>query len=221
MLAYQADLEAHGGMVVFNSPLTGGSLQQGEIAIEVGGAAPMELHAAAVINCAGLGAQGVSQAISGVPTPTIPPLFLAKGYYFSLAGRPPFRHLVYPIANSAGLGTHVTLDLDGLARFGPDVQWIDSIDYSFDETRKAEFARAIRLYYPKLDDSRLRPAYTGIRPKISSAGQPAADFCIRGPSEHGNCPYVALYGMESPGLTASLAIARHVVSQLEIILSRR
>jgi L-2-hydroxyglutarate oxidase LhgO len=127
---------------------------------------------------------------------------------------------VYPVANSAGLGTHVTLGLDGFARFGPDVQWIESIDYGFDEARKAEFARAIRLYYPQLDDSRLRPAYTGVRPKISNAGQPAADFCIRGPSEHGNCPYVALYGIESPGLTASLAIARYVVSLLQIIPSR-
>jgi L-2-hydroxyglutarate oxidase LhgO len=221
MLAYQADLEAHGGMVAFNSPVTGGCLQQGGISIEVGGAAPMTLHAAAVINCAGLGAQGVSQVLSGVPSATIPRQFLAKGYYFSLAGRSPFKHLVYPIANSAGLGTHVTLDLEGLARFGPDVQWLESIDYSFDEARKADFARAIRLYYPQLDDSRLRPAYTGIRPKISNAGQPAADFCIRGPGDHDSCPYVALYGIESPGLTASLAISRQVASLLEINPSRR
>jgi len=221
MLAYQSDLEAHGGMLAFNSPVTGGRLQQGEIALEVGGEAPMVLNAATVINCAGLGAQNVSQSISGVPPSTVPRLFLAKGYYFSLAGRSPFQHLVYPVANSAGLGTHVTLDLEGLARFGPDVQWIDSIDYGFEEARKAEFARAIRLYYPQLDDSRLRPAYTGIRPKISNAGQAAADFCIRGPSEHGNCPYVALYGMESPGLTASLAIARHVASLLEVSPNHR
>jgi L-2-hydroxyglutarate oxidase LhgO len=221
MLAYQADLEAHGGMVAFNSPVTGGCLQQGGISIEVGGAAPMTLHAAAVINCAGLGAQGLSHVLSGVPSASIPPQFLAKGYYFSLAGRSPFQHLVYPIANSAGLGTHVTLDLEGLARFGPDVQWIETIDYSFDEARKADFARAIRLYYPQLDDSRLRPAYTGIRPKISNAGQPAADFCIRGPSDHGSCPYVALYGIESPGLTASLAISQQVARLLAINPSRR
>jgi L-2-hydroxyglutarate oxidase LhgO len=131
-----------------------------------------------------------------------------------LTGRSPFRHLVYPVANSAGLGTHVTLDLNGGARFGPDVQWIDHIDYGFDESRKAEFARAIKLYYPQIDDSRLQPAYTGIRPKISKAGEPAADFCFRGPAEHGDCPYVALYGIESPGLTASLAIAEHVVALL-------
>ncbi len=214
MLAYQADLEAHGGVLALDSPVTGGRLQQSGIALEVGGAAPMTLLAASVINCAGLNSQRVSQGISGVPAPAIPRRFLAKGYYFALAGRSPFRHLVYPVANSAGLGTHVTLDLDGGARFGPDVQWIDSIDYGFDEARRAEFARAIRLYYPQLDDSRLRPAYTGIRPKISDAGQPAADFCIRGPSEHGNCPYVAMYGIESPGLTASLAIAQQVLRLL-------
>ncbi|MFI4869034.1 MAG: NAD(P)/FAD-dependent oxidoreductase [Steroidobacterales bacterium] len=214
MLAYQADLEAHGGVVALNSPVTGGSLNESGIALEVGSAAPMALRVAIVVNCAGLNAQSVSRGVFGVPAPAIPGRFLAKGYYFSLAGRSPFRHLVYPVANSAGLGTHVTLDLNGGARFGPDVQWIESIDYGFDEARKADFAQAIRLYYPQLDDSRLQPAYTGIRPKISEAGQPAADFCIRGPAEHGDCPYVALYGIESPGLTASLAIAEHVAALL-------
>jgi L-2-hydroxyglutarate oxidase LhgO len=215
MLAYQAELEARGGVLVLNSPVTGGRLQQREITLEVGGAAPMALRAANVVNCAGLEAQTVSRRLSGVPSPAIPGRFLAKGYYFSLSGRSPFHHLVYPVANSAGLGTHVTLDLNGAARFGPDVQWIEQIDYGFDETRKADFAQAIRLYYPQLDEARLQPAYTGIRPKISQAGQPAADFCIRGPSEHGDCPYVALYGIESPGLTASLAIAEHVVALLQ------
>jgi L-2-hydroxyglutarate oxidase LhgO len=214
MLAYQADLEAHGGVLALNSPVTGGSLHQSGTTLEIGGAAPMTVRAAIVVNCAGLGAQTVSGALYGVPESSIPRRFLARGCYFSLTGRSPFRHLVYPVANSAGLGTHVTLDLKGCARFGPDVQWVDHIDYGFDETRKAEFARAIKLYYPQLDDSRLQPAYTGIRPKISKAGEPAADFCFRGPAEHGDCPYVALYGIESPGLTASLAIAEHVVALL-------
>ena len=214
MLAYQAELEAHGGVLAPSSPVTGGRLYERDVLLEVGGAAPMAVRAASVINCAGLSAQAVSRAIAGVPASAIPPRFLAKGYYFSLSGRSPFRHLVYPVANSAGLGTHVTLDLHGSARFGPDVQWISSIDYGFDESRKSDFARAIRLYYPQLDESRLQPAYTGIRPKISGAGQPAADFCIRGPSQHDDCPYVALYGIESPGLTASLAIADHVVGLL-------
>jgi L-2-hydroxyglutarate oxidase LhgO len=214
MLAYLADLEAHGGVLALNSPVTGGRLQPRDATLQVGGAAPMSVRAATVVNCAGLDAQGISQRISGVPASAIPPRFLAKGYYFSLTGRSPFRHLVYPVANSAGLGTHVTLDLNGGARFGPDVQWIEHIDYSVDESRSADFATAIRLYYPQLDDARLQPAYTGIRPKISAPGQPAADFCIRGPSDHSDCPYLALYGIESPGLTASLAIAERVVTLL-------
>ena len=212
MLAYLAELEAHGGVLAVNSPVTGGSLHASAVTLQVGGATPMALRAATVVNCAGLGAQGISERICGVSAAAIPPRFLAKGYYFSLSGPSPFRHLVYPVANAAGLGTHVTLDLHGAARFGPDVQWVDQIDYGFDESRRADFARAIRLYYPQLDESRLQPAYTGIRPKISAAGQPAADFCIRGPSDHGGCPYLGLYGIESPGLTASLAIAEHVVA---------
>jgi L-2-hydroxyglutarate oxidase LhgO len=214
MLAYLAELEAHGGVLALNSPVTGGRLQQREITLDVGGAAPMAVRAATVVNCAGLDAQAISQRICGVPASAIPRRFLAKGYYFTLTGRSPFRHLIYPVANSAGLGTHVTLDLNGGARFGPDVQWIEHIDFGFDEARRAGFSQAIRLYYPQLDDSRLQPAYTGIRPKISEAGQAAADFCIRGPSDHGDCPYLGLYGIESPGLTASLAIAEHVVTLL-------
>jgi L-2-hydroxyglutarate oxidase LhgO len=215
MLAYQAELEARGGVLAVDSPVVGGRLQQDGIELEVGAATPMVVRAASVVNCAGLDAQDVSRRLQGVPTQAIPERFLAKGYYFSLSGRSPFQHLVYPVANSAGLGTHVTLDLSGGARFGPDVQWIDAMDYGFDEARKADFARAIRLYYPGLDDSRLQPAYTGIRPKLSAAGQPAADFSIRGPSEHGHCRYVALYGIESPGLTASLAIAQQVQRLLQ------
>jgi L-2-hydroxyglutarate oxidase LhgO len=214
MSAYQVDLEEQGGIVVFDSPVIGGRLRGSAIELDIGGAAPTTVLAACVVNCAGLGAQMVSERIAGVAAAAIATRFLAKGYYFSLAGRSPFNHLIYPVANAAGLGTHVTLDLAGDARFGPDVQWIEEIDYGFDETRKAEFARAIRLYYPNLDDSRLQPAYTGIRPKISQAGQAAGDFCFRGPQQHGNSPYVALYGIESPGLTASLAIAEHVMSLL-------
>ncbi|HEY4972237.1 MAG TPA: FAD-dependent oxidoreductase, partial [Steroidobacteraceae bacterium] len=179
---------------------------------EIDGASRLSLGARTVVNCAGLQAQGVSSRLKGVMAQSIPRQYLAKGYYFSLTGRSPFRRLVYPTANAAGLGTHVTLDLGGNARFGPDVQWVDSIDYSFDDTRKGEFVRAIRSYYPELDESRLQPAYTGIRPKLSGPGQSAADFCIRGPADHCNRPYVALYGIESPGLTASMAIGERVRS---------
>jgi L-2-hydroxyglutarate oxidase LhgO len=214
MSAYQADLEARGGILALNSPVTGGKLYAREIELQIGGAASMSLRAGSVINCAGLNAQMVSERMLGVPAPAIAKRFLAKGHYFSLSGRSPFRHLVYPVANSAGLGTHVTLDLSGNARFGPDVQWIEAIDYGMDETRRSDFARAIRLYYPRLDEARLQPAYTGIRPKISPAGQAAGDFCFRGPADHDNSPYVALYGIESPGLTASLAIAEHTLALL-------
>jgi L-2-hydroxyglutarate oxidase LhgO len=172
----------------------------------------MRLRAVTVINCAGLEAQAVSRHLRAVPPASIPPRYLAKGYYFSLSGRSPFRHLVYPVANAAGLGTHVTLDLNGGARFGPDVQWIEQLDFGVDESRRASFAEAIRLYYPELDAARLQPAYTGIRPKISAPGEPAADFCIRGPQQHDDQPYLALYGIESPGLTASLAIAEQVLA---------
>lgn len=209
MLALEADLEACGGVIVCNATVVGGELGDGHIMLDIDGAARLRLHARAVVNCAGLAAQGVSAQLKGLAPQSIPPRFLAKGHYFSLSGRAPFQRLIYPIANSAGLGTHVTLDLSGNARFGPDVQWIDAVDYCFDETRKADFVRAIRLYYPDLDEDRLHPSYTGIRPKITGPGQPAADFCIRGPADHSGRPYVALYGIESPGLTASLAISEY------------
>lgn len=210
MHAYQADLEAHGGTVVLGAPILGGALQPARMIVHVGGEAPMSLHTDLLVNAAGLAAQQVSESLAGIAPAAVPRRYLAKAHYFALAGRSPFQRLVYPLANSAGLGTHVTLDLSGNARFGPDVSWIDNIDFSFDESRRAQFASAIRLYYPDLDESRLQPAYTGIRPKISAPTEPAADFCIRGPQQHAGCPYVALYGIESPGLTASLAIAEHV-----------
>jgi L-2-hydroxyglutarate oxidase LhgO len=213
MVAYLAQIEAQGGTLVLNTPVRGGRLERNEIVLETGGESPMTIRAASVVNSAGLGAQKVSESL-GLPPAGIPKRYLAKGYYFSLSGRSPFRHLVYPIANAAGLGTHVTLDLQGSARFGPDVQWVDQIDYGFEPERKSAFAHAIRLYYPGLAEERLQPAYTGIRPKISHAHQPAADFCIRGPADHAGAPYVALYGMESPGLTASMAVAEQVTALL-------
>jgi L-2-hydroxyglutarate oxidase LhgO len=214
MLGYQADLEANGGIVAFDSRVAAGELLAAAVRLEVEGDSRQTLLARTVINCAGLDAQSVSSGLKGLPPALIPARYLAKGHYFSLGGRAPFRRLVYPVANSAGLGTHVTLDLAGNARFGPDVLWLDTVDYAFDDSRKGEFVQAIRLYYPDLDDSRLQPAYTGIRPKLSGPGEPAADFCIRGPAEHAQRPYVALYGIESPGLTASMAIAEHVLGLL-------
>ena len=143
----------------------------------------------------------------GLSPATIPPAHYAKGHYFVLAGQSPFRRLVYPIAVAGGLGTHVTLDMGGQTRFGPDVSWVEGVDYTFDEGRAAQFYASIRRYWPGLPDGALQPGYTGIRPKLGPAGAPAQDFVIQGPPDHGISGLVNLYGIESPGLTASLAIA--------------
>src|SRR6185369_5329795 len=137
-----------------------------------------------------------------MPKERIPECFYAKGHYFVLGGRAPFRRLVYPVPVPGGLGVHVTLDLVGQARFGPDVSWIDGVDYDFDESRATSFYGAIRTYFPALADGALNPGYTGIRPKLGPAGTPAQDFVVQGPQEHGVRGLVNLYGIESPGLTA-------------------
>jgi L-2-hydroxyglutarate oxidase LhgO len=175
-----------------------------------------ELEARTLVNAAGLHAQEVARQLHGLEAASIPPRFLAKGHYFTLQGEAPFRHLIYPVPGDAGLGIHVTLDTAGSVRFGPDVEWISDIDYSIDESRRADFARAIRRYYPSLDATRLQPGYTGIRPKTVGPGEVAADFRIQGPQAHGWEGLVNLYGIESPGLTASLAIADEVAAMLGV-----
>jgi L-2-hydroxyglutarate oxidase LhgO len=212
--AFRSDAESQGAAVALNSPVLGGRVQADGIELNVGGESPTRLRCAAVVNAAGLGAQAVSRSIEGVPAHTIPPCYYARGHYFVLSGTSPFRHLVYPVAVAGGLGIHVTLDLDGNARFGPDVEWIDAIDYSFDESRAPQFAAAIQRYWAALPEARLQPGYTGIRAKLGPAGSTAQDFLIEGPSDHGLPGFVALYGIESPGLTASLAIAEHVLQLL-------
>lgn len=174
----------------------------------------MELVAARVVNAAGLGAQEAAGAIEGLGRETIPPRYLARGCYFTLAGASPFRHLVYPVPEPGGLGVHVTLDMAGQTRFGPDVEWIEAIDYALDESRAARFAPAIRAYWPGLPDGALQPGYTGIRPKVAARGAPAGDFIVQGPEAHGVPGLVNLYGIESPGLTASLAITEMVGEML-------
>jgi L-2-hydroxyglutarate oxidase LhgO len=173
-----------------------------------------ELTTRMLVNAAGHDAQLVARSFDGLDVATIPPRFLAKGHYFTLQGRSPFRHLVYPVAGSGGLGIHVTLDLAGGARFGPDVEWVTTVDYTVDERRRDAFVTAIRRYCPGLDVTRLQPGYAGTRAKIAGPGEPAADFCIQGPERHGIEGLVNLYGIESPGLTASLAIADEVVARL-------
>lgn len=210
MVSLQGDAENAGATAVFRSPVRSGRVSPQGIVIEVGGAESMTVMCNALVNSAGLFAPQIAHTIEGVPEKTIPRAFFAKAHYYTLSGRSPFRHLIYPVAHSAFLGVHVTLDLAGQARFGPDLDWIDGVDYGFDHSREPLFYEAIRRYYPSLKDGQLQPGYTGVRPKISGPDEPAADFRVDGPKEHGIAGLVNLYGIESPGLTASLAIADHV-----------
>jgi L-2-hydroxyglutarate oxidase LhgO len=156
----------------------------------------------------------MARSISGIPADTIPQTRYAIGHYYTLSGAAPFRRLIYPLARQDWLGVHVTIDLGGQVKFGPDFSWIDRVDYRFDESRAAAFYQAIRRYYPGLKDGTLQPGYTGIRPKIHGPGQPAPDFLIQGEDAHGVPGLVNLFGIESPGLTSSLAIADHVAAML-------
>jgi L-2-hydroxyglutarate oxidase LhgO len=214
MLAYQGDAEAHGAMVAFLSPVLGGEVRNDGIDLRVGGAEPTTLRARLVVNAAGLGAQAVAGSIAGIPAARVPPLHYAKGNYFSLAGRSPFSRLVYPVPEPGGLGVHISIDLAGQARFGPDVEWIEDIAYDVDPRRADGFYAEVRRYWPGLRDGALQPAYAGIRPKLGPAGTPAADFVVEGPEDHGVPGLVNLFGIESPGLTASPAIAACVVAKL-------
>lgn len=214
MLAFQGDAEAHGATVVFHAHVEAGDVTDRGVVLDIGGAEPMRLRCRAFVNAAGLHAQDVARAIRGLPPATVPPTHYAKGNYFSLAGRSPFSRLIYPIPEPGGLGVHITIDLGGQARFGPDVEWIDRIDYSVDPRRADGFYGAVRRYWPGLKDGALLPGYAGIRPKLVPAGAPDSDFVIQDERVHGVRGLVNLYGIESPGLTASLAIADAVVEAL-------
>ncbi len=215
MLAFLGDAQEHRAVLALASPVVSGRIADGGGVLDVGGAEPMTLRCRIVVNAAGLNAQAVGRSITGIPPQTIPRTYYAIGHYYTLAGKPPFHRLVYPVARPDWLGVHVTIDLGGQVKFGPDFSWIDHVDYRFDESREAAFYKAIRDYYPGLKDGALQPGYTGIRPKIHGPGQPAPDFLIQGPREHGVPGLVSLYGIESPGLTSSLAIADHVVALLD------
>lgn len=216
MLAYQGDAEDRGTQIAFESPVLSGRVEPERIVLEVGGEEPMALGCRVVVNAAGLAAPAVARSIAGIPPASIPPQHFCKGHYYVLSGRSPFNRLVYPVGSGLWHGVHVTVDLGGQARFGPDQQWLDGVDYAFDETRAASFYEAIRHYYPALADGQLVPGYTGIRPKITAKGEPAADFVIQGPGDHGIPGMVNLYGIESPGLTSSMAIGEHVASLLGV-----
>lgn len=216
MLSLLGDLESAGGQVAYSSEFKGATAIAGSgFDVRVGGAEPVVLRCRELVNCTGLGAPAIARTIAGLPREGLPVPRYAKGHYYTLTGRSPFAHLVYPIAEPGGLGIHVTLDLGGAAKFGPDVQWIDDIDYAFDDSRRMRFCDAIRRYYPAIDPNRLEPGYTGIRPKICGPGERAADFRIDGPEVHGVTGLVNLMGIESPGLTSSLAIGEHVARLLD------
>lgn len=220
MLALQGELESAGGVVAFDAPVLSGEGGSNGVRLSVGGAQPMDIVAGLVINCAGLHAQEVAAAVGGIAPGAVPPRFFAKGNYYALTGRSPFSRLIYPVPEPGGLGVHLTIDLGGQARFGPDVEWIAApapgrpFDYRVDPRRADAFYAAIRRYWPALPDGALQPAYSGIRPKISGPGEPAADFVIQGEAEHGVPGLVNLFGIESPGLTASLAIAEDVAARV-------
>jgi L-2-hydroxyglutarate oxidase LhgO len=215
MTALLGDAERAGAMLALLTPLLDARRHGDAWQVATGGAEGLELEAAWVVNAAGLHAQSVAHRMQGFPQAAVPPLHLAKGHYFSLRGRSPFSRLIYPTPSDGGLGVHLTLDLAGQARFGPDVEWLadadpNHVDYAVDARRTPAFAADIRRYWPGLGDDALLPAYSGVRPKLSGPGGAAADFHIAGPDEHG-CPgVVQLFGIESPGLTSSLAIGEEV-----------
>ena len=207
MLALQGDAEAHGATFVFNSPLLRGRAVPNGVEIEVGGAEPTTLRCRTLVNSAGLHATRLASTIVGMPGQLVPRQYYARGCYFTLAGRSPFSRLIYPVPVQGGLGVHLTIDLGDQARFGPDVEWIDRLDYTVDPRRADGFYAAVRRYWPQLKDGALQPGYAGIRPKLSAQGAPAQDFVVQTEAAHGVAGLINLFGIESPGLTSAVALA--------------
>ncbi len=215
MLALRGEFEDCGGMIAFNTVIERLTPTEGRWRVYFGNGAPQSLQVDAVVNCAGLGAQSLARATEEYPVTRVPPLLLAKGNYFKFTGRPVFSRLIYPAPVDGGLGVHVTLDLSGRMRFGPDVEWIERVDYQVNPAQAAFFYRRIRRYWPSLPDNTLMPDYAGIRPKLTGPGELPADFVIDGPNDHGLERLVHLFGIESPGLTAALSLAEEVVVDLD------
>lgn len=209
MASMQTDIEAGGGTVLTRSRVSKVEFTPSGFGLTIDGVAET-FYCKIFINSAGLWASNVAREIRHLNAEYIERVHFAKGYYFAYQGKSPFNYLVYPVPTEGGLGVHATIDMGGSARFGPDVDWVDTIDYAFDESRKAQFVESIKKYFPDLDETKLLTAYTGIRPKLSGPGMPARDFVIQGPPEHGVSGLVNLFGIESPGLTASLAIGEYV-----------
>jgi len=218
MLALRGDAERDGAMLAFTSPVQRGRVTDAGIELDVGGATPITVLAQTVVNCAGLDAPRVAASLEGLAAHHVPTPRFSKGSYFALTGKAPFSRLIYPMHEGAWLGVHLTLDLGGQARFGPDAEWLpeglhsEQIDYTVDARRGEVFYDAVRRYWPALPDSALQPAYAGVRPKIHGPGEPPPDFVIQGPAVHGVPGLVNLFGIESPGLTSSLAIAALVAA---------
>ena len=213
MLALRGDLEDQGGAIAFNTKVVGAARKDGRWQVKFGGGDTFAFDA--VVNCAGLGAQAVACAIEDYPQSRVPRLVMAKGNYFSFTGRPVFKRLIYPTPVVAGLGVHVTIDLAGRMRFGPDVEWIKRETYDVDAGRAASFYERIRTYWPGLPDGSLAPDYCGIRPKLTGPKEAQADFLIDAPAQHGLPGLVQMFGIESPGLTSSLSLAEDVVGYLD------
>ncbi len=215
MLALQGEIEDHGGMLAFETPvvrvepITGGGFN-----VTTGGAHPATITCRRLVNSAGLGAHAVTHAIEGYPADRIPKLVLAKGNYFGCVGRPAFSRLIYPAPVEGGLGVHVTLDLAGRMRFGPDVEWVEKETYEVDPRRADIFYARVRTYWPGLPDDSLKPDYSGIRPKITGPKEAQADFCIDTPADHGLPGLVQMFGIESPGLTSSLSLGEMVTDAM-------
>jgi L-2-hydroxyglutarate oxidase LhgO len=210
MLSLRGDAEAAGAAFAFYTPLLRAKAVAGKFELDAGGEAPMTLECRLLINAAGLDAPATAGHIEGMPSDIIPQAYLAKGNYFSCSARAPFSRLIYPVPEPGGLGVHLTLDMAGQARFGPDVEWVDQIDYAVDPARAERFYPAIRKYWPTLPDGALMPSYSGMRPKIVPPAVASQDFLIQGRGGHGVDGLINLFGIESPGLTSSLAIADHV-----------
>ncbi len=213
MLSLQGDIENAGGLVVLNAPLASARWSEGAIVLVANDGT--QLRARSLVNAAGLQAQALARRFEGLEARHVPPAYYAKGSYFTLAGRSPFSRLIYPVPEAAGLGVHLTVDLGGQAKFGPDVQWVDSPDdLVVDPARGDSFYAEVRKYWPALQDGALMPGYAGIRPKIQAPHEAAKDFLIQGPADHGRPGLVNLFGIESPGLTSALAIGEHVARML-------
>ena len=213
MLALRGDLEDAGGAIAFNTKVARAARKDGEWQVGFGEGEAFAFDA--LVNCAGLGAQAAARAVEDYPAARVPRLVMAKGNYFTFTGRPVFKRLIYPTPVVAGLGVHVTIDLAGRMRFGPDVEWIERETYDVDPGRAASFYERIRTYWPGLTDGALAPDYCGIRPKLTGRGEAAADFLIDPPAQHGLPGLVQMFGIESPGLTSSLSLAEDVAGYLD------